>query len=51
MLKIANLVDDNPKNRDTIVEYLRKMNSVEDMDLIIALGMAKEGFDWLAGTL
>lgn len=46
MLKIANLVDDNPKSRETIVEYLRKMKSVEDMDLIIALGMAKEGFDW-----
>lgn len=46
MLKIANLVDDNPKNREIIVEYLRKMKSVEDMDLIIALGMAKEGFDW-----
>jgi superfamily II DNA or RNA helicase len=46
ILKIANLVDDNPKNRDLIVEYLRNMKSVEDMDLIIALGMAKEGFDW-----
>lgn len=46
ILKIANLVDDNPKNREAIVEYLRKMKSVEDMDLIIALGMAKEGFDW-----
>lgn len=45
-LKIANLVDDDPKNREVIVEYLRKMKSVEDMDLIIALGMAKEGFDW-----
>lgn len=46
MLKIANLVDDNPKSREAIVEYLRKMKSLEDMDLIIALGMAKEGFDW-----
>lgn len=46
VLKIANLVDDNPKNRDIIVEYLRNMKNVEDMDLIIALGMAKEGFDW-----
>lgn len=46
ILKIANLVDDDPKNREIIVEYLRKMNSVEDLDLIIALGMAKEGFDW-----
>lgn len=46
MLKVANLVDDDPKNREIIVEYLRKMKSVEDLDLIIALGMAKEGFDW-----
>lgn len=46
ILKIANLVDDNPKNRELIVEYLRKMKAVDDMDLIIALGMAKEGFDW-----
>lgn len=46
IIKIANLVDDNPKNRDTIVEYLRNIKSVDDMDLIIALGMAKEGFDW-----
>jgi hypothetical protein len=46
VLKIANLVDDDPKKREIIVEYLRKMKSVEDMDLIIALGMAKEGFDW-----
>jgi superfamily II DNA or RNA helicase len=46
ILKIANLVDDDSKNREIIVEYLRNMKSVEDMDLIIALGMAKEGFDW-----
>jgi superfamily II DNA or RNA helicase len=46
ILKIANLVDDHPQNRERIVEYLRNMKSVDDMDLIIALGMAKEGFDW-----
>jgi superfamily II DNA or RNA helicase len=46
MIKVANLVDDHPQNRDKIVEYLRKMDDVDDMDLIIALGMAKEGFDW-----
>jgi len=46
ILKIANLVEDDPKKRENIVEYLRKMKSVDDMDLIIALGMAKEGFDW-----
>ena len=46
MLKIADLVNDNSKARDKIVAYLRTMKTVDDMDLIIALGMAKEGFDW-----
>lgn len=46
LIKVADLVNDNPKDRDKIVAYLRNLNSVDDMDLIIALGMAKEGFDW-----
>lgn len=46
ILKVADLVEDNPKERDKIVNYLRKIHSVDDMDLIIALNMAKEGFDW-----
>jgi superfamily II DNA or RNA helicase len=46
MLKIADLVEDNPRERDKIVAYLRDCKSVDDMDIIIALGMAKEGFDW-----
>ena len=45
-LKIADLVHDNPKDRDKIQEYLRNVKSVDDIDIIIALGMAKEGFDW-----
>tara|TARA_R110002096_G_C14658584_1_gene727336 strand:- start:5472 stop:7415 length:1944 start_codon:yes stop_codon:yes gene_type:complete len=45
-LKIADLVHDNQKDRDKIQEYLRKVSSVDDIDIIIALGMAKEGFDW-----
>ncbi len=45
-IKVANLVDDNPKNRELIVEYLRNIKDLDDIDLIIALGMAKEGFDW-----
>ena len=39
-------MEDDPKSRDRIVNYLRGVESAEDMDLIIALGMAKEGFDW-----
>ena len=46
VLKIADLVEDSPKEREKIAEYLRKMDSLDDMDIIIALGMAKEGFDW-----
>ncbi len=46
ILKVADLVEDSPRERDKIVNYLREMDSIDDMDLIIALGMAKEGFDW-----
>lgn len=47
LLKVADLVnDDDKKARDKIMAYLRNIKSVDDMDLIIALGMAKEGFDW-----
>lgn len=46
MLKVADLVNDNPKERDKISAYLRDIKSADDIDIIIALGMAKEGFDW-----
>lgn len=46
LLKIANLVEDEAKKREKIVSYLRNMQGPDDMDIIIALGMAKEGFDW-----
>jgi len=46
VLKIADLVEDSSKERDKIVNYLRGIDHVDDMDIIIALGMAKEGFDW-----
>lgn len=46
IIKVADLVNDTPRDRDKIVLYLRQMEAVDDMDLIIALGMAKEGFDW-----
>lgn len=43
---VADLVEDNPKTRDTVYRYLQHMKSANDMDFIIALGTAKEGFDW-----
>ncbi|HEA29467.1 MAG TPA: ATP-dependent helicase [Leeuwenhoekiella sp.] len=46
IIKIADLVNDIQKERDKIQEYLRNVSSVDDIDIIIALGMAKEGFDW-----
>ena len=46
ILKVADLVQDNPKSRDKISAYLREIESADDIDIIIALGMAKEGFDW-----
>ncbi len=46
IIKVADLVNDDPNDREKIVTYLRNMDSLDDMDLIIALGMAKEGFDW-----
>lgn len=46
LLKVADLVNDDPKAREKISSYLRQIDSVDDIDIIIALGMAKEGFDW-----
>jgi len=46
ILKVADLVNDDPKSRDKITAYLRQAKNQEDIDIIIALGMAKEGFDW-----
>ncbi len=50
VLRIADLVDDTPTKRDRVAAALRdptqKHNSAH-VDIIIALGMAKEGFDWI----
>lgn len=44
-LKVAELVTEG-NDRDILMQYLRKIEHREDLDIIIALGMAKEGFDW-----
>jgi len=44
ILKVADLVTES--GQEKTMDYLRDMTSIDDMDLIIALGMAKEGFDW-----
>ncbi|MDE8601598.1 DEAD/DEAH box helicase [Marinomonas sp. RSW2] len=50
ILKIADLVDDDSNKRDKVTAALRRPEAKNDRDLvdiIIALGMAKEGFDWI----
>lgn len=50
ILKIANLVDDDGAKRDRVVASLKDPVANKDrkhVDIIIALGMAKEGFDWI----
>ncbi|EIN9470652.1 DEAD/DEAH box helicase family protein [Vibrio sp. Vb1554] len=44
IIKVADLVEEH--ERDKIQAFLRDINDVDDIDIIIALGMAKEGFDW-----
>lgn len=50
VLKIADLVDDDPAKRDRVSAALKdpaQKNNRDHVDIIIALGMAKEGFDWI----
>ena len=50
ILRIADLVDDDPGRRERVAAALRdpdRMNDRDHVDIIIALGMAKEGFDWV----
>lgn len=50
VLKIADLVDDDPAKRDRVSMALKdpaQKNNRDYVDIIIALGMAKEGFDWI----
>ncbi|MEX1115140.1 MAG: DEAD/DEAH box helicase family protein [Akkermansiaceae bacterium] len=49
-LRIADLVDDDPAKRDRVSAALKdpaQKNNRDHVDIIIALGMAKEGFDWI----
>ena len=50
VLRIADLVDDDPTKRDKVSAALKdasQKNNRDHVDIIIALGMAKEGFDWI----
>jgi len=50
ILRIADLVDDDSAKRDRVSAALKdasQKNNRDHVDIIIALGMAKEGFDWI----
>ncbi|AWB34729.1 DEAD/DEAH box helicase [Orrella marina] len=50
ILRIADLVDDDSSKRDRVSAALKdpkQKNNRDHVDIIIALGMAKEGFDWI----
>jgi hypothetical protein len=50
VLRIADLVDDDSNRRDKVSAALKdpsQKNNRDHVDIIIALGMAKEGFDWI----
>ncbi len=49
-LRIADLVDDAPGKQDRVITALKipeQKNNRDHVDIIIALGMAMEGFDWI----
>ncbi len=46
ILTVGNLVEDKKEQRDALQHYLQRMNSSNSLDILIALGTAKEGFDW-----
>lgn len=50
VLRIADLVNDDAAKRDRVSASLKdpaQKNNRDHVDIIIALGMAKEGFDWI----
>lgn len=53
ILKIADLVDDDPSKRDKVAAALKDPTHKDNrdrVDIIIAPLMAKEGFDWIGTT-
>ena len=50
LIRVADLVDDEPTKRNKVMASLKdpaEKNNCDHVDIIIALGMAKEGFDWI----
>lgn len=50
LIRVADLVDDEPVKRNRVMASLKdpaQKHNRDHVDIIIALGMAKEGFDWI----
>ncbi|HEY5071997.1 MAG TPA: DEAD/DEAH box helicase [Caulobacteraceae bacterium] len=50
VLRVADLIDDDASRRDRVISALKSPTTNADrdhVDIILALGMAKEGFDWI----
>jgi len=50
IIKVADLVDDDAGKRERVMTALKDpahRNNRDHVDIILALGMAKEGFDWI----
>ncbi len=45
-VRVADLVTDDDEKRTLVKKYLADLKDRDGVDIIIALGMAKEGFDW-----
>ncbi len=45
-VRVADLVTDDDEKRARVKRHLAEITGEDEMDIIIALGMAKEGFDW-----
>lgn len=46
LLTVGDLVEDEADARNALQAYLQRMKKKEALDILIALGTAKEGFDW-----
>lgn len=50
LIRVADLVDDEPTKRNKVMASLKdpaQKQNRDHVDIVIALGMAKEGFDWI----
>ncbi|WP_071146185.1 DEAD/DEAH box helicase [Bacteroides ihuae] len=46
LIRVVDLVEDDLRDRNRVQGFLQRMKGKDAVDIIIALGTAKEGFDW-----